>query len=321
MTSRLSLLNPVFYIKLQPEVRKEALKSLFTFAGTALSVAGLAKAGGSTSVGFDPRSADFMKLKANNTRYDFLGGFQQPVRLAAQLIAGEIISTTTGKTLTLGEGYKPITRLGIIGRFLEYKEAPLVSFATGLLRGRTSLGEKFDLKTETENRFIPMVIQDMTDLYNEKGLEGIPLAFPAMFGVGVQTYGGLQSYGLHAKQYPKLSAELVRLKIGMGFPGTSVYGIELTNPEYKRFKEQAGKEIANTLTKIVSSPGYISKKDIVKIGLIEKEIDRRKEKVKIKLFKRKKRLSVEMKRIKKRMIVDDKEAKILAEKRLKSKGY
>ena len=187
MASRLSLLNPAYYINLEPFARKEALKSLITFSGTASSVLGLAKIGGA-DIGIDPRSADFGKIKIGNTRYDILGGFQQYIKIGAQLITGKHISSTTGVETTFGEGYKPLTRLDIIQRFLETKEAPVASFVTSMLRGQNYMGEKFNIGKETASRFTPMVIQDMADLYMEKGLEGVAMGSPAIFGVGVQTY-------------------------------------------------------------------------------------------------------------------------------------
>jgi len=188
MASRLNLLNPYFYVSLSAPARKEAVKSLFSFAGVAGSVLGLAKLGGA-EVGADPRSADFGKIKVGNTRYDILGGFQQYLKLAGQLITGEMVSTTTGRTMTLGEGYGTPTRKDILIRFLESKENPVVSFVTGFLSGENQVGEDFDIPTEVISRFIPMVTQDMYDLSQEKGTAGLMMGLPAIFGTGVQTYG------------------------------------------------------------------------------------------------------------------------------------
>jgi predicted GNAT family acetyltransferase len=187
MASRLNLLNPVYYVKLDPFVRKEALKSLFTFAATGASVLGLAKAGGA-DVGVDPRSSDFGKIKIGNTRYDPWGGFQQYMVLASRLISGEMISSTTGKQMKLGESFKDPTRLDIIQRFLESKQAPIASFVTGFLKGKTTTGENFNLPAEVVDRFMPMMTQDMYDLYKEYGSKGIAMGIPGIFGFGSQTY-------------------------------------------------------------------------------------------------------------------------------------
>lgn len=185
--SRINLLNPLYYGSLQPQVRKEALKTLLGTASVVGSVLALAKMGGA-EVGTDPRSADFGKLKAGNTRYDVMGGFQQYIRLASQLTTGKIVSSSTGLTTTLGEGYKPVTRLDILSRFAEAKTAPVLSFALGLLKGRDAIGQPFNVPQEIAQRFYPIVIQDLQDLYKEKGLEGIAMGSPAIFGVGTQTY-------------------------------------------------------------------------------------------------------------------------------------
>lgn len=188
MMSRLNLLNPGFYVKLEPHVRKEALKSLLTFASTGASVLGLAKLGG-LEVGVDWRSADFGKIKVGNTRYDIWGGFQQYIRLAGQLWSGEIVSSTTGTTMTLGEGYKPMNRADVLQRGAEMKLDPVVSFAVGLMRGKTLIGDEMNVPKELGLKFVPMVIQDMYDLQQEEpGLKGLGKAAPAIFGVGVQTY-------------------------------------------------------------------------------------------------------------------------------------
>lgn len=187
MSSRMSLMNPMYYAKLHPAVRKEALKSLVAFVGSGLGILGLAKANGA-EVGTDPRSADFGKIKVGNTRYDTWGGFQQYARLIGQLVTGEKISTITGKETTLGEGYNAPTRESIIMDFFKSKEAPLTSFLTRAAQGER-YGEAFNLPVELIDRFIPMVISDAYDLYREKGVKGLAMGAPAPFGVGLQTYG------------------------------------------------------------------------------------------------------------------------------------
>jgi len=295
--SRLQMLNPKFYGSLEPTVRKEALKNLFTFGSVALGSAGLMKYGGA-DVNLDPRNADFMKPKIGNTRYDILGGFQQPIRLAAQLISGKVISSTTGKTMVLGEGYRGLTRTEIISRFLEYKQAPVISFAVNLIRGQTSLGEKTDVPTETMNRFVPMVVRDIYDLYKEEGLKGIPMAVPAIFGVGVQSYGGVSSFGLDGKDYPKLNKELSRLKTSMGYPSISAFGQPLNNKEFKALKLKTGRVVANDLREFMSSELYRETPDQHKVKLIEQRIDETKQMVKEKMFPDKERKSDYMKDLK-----------------------
>ena len=190
LASRLSLLNPVFYVKQHPTVRKEALKSLLTFASTGASVLGLAKLNGA-QVGVDPRSADFGKLKIGNTRYDIWGGFQQPIVAAMRLLTGQMVSSTTGREFALGEGYKPTTRADIVMRFLQSKQAPILSLITTLLGGKTITGQPPRLSVEITDRFIPMFVQDAFEVIQEHGPAKGWMALPGAFGVGVQTYGSL----------------------------------------------------------------------------------------------------------------------------------
>lgn len=193
MASRLNLMNPKYYVNLDPTVRKQAVKSLVSFAATGMTILGLAKLAGA-DVGADPRSADFGKIKVGNTRYDIWGGFQQYARLSAQLITGQSVNSTTGKVYQLGQGYKPTTRLDILNRFAETKSAPVLSFAISLLRGQDQLGQPIDLKSEVAKRFIPLVIQDANEVLKGQGLlKGAIMETPGVFGVGSQTYGAGQT--------------------------------------------------------------------------------------------------------------------------------
>lgn len=187
MASRMTLMNPQFYIKLDPFTRKEALKDAFTMATTASTILGLAAAGGA-KVGHDPRSSDFGKIKVDNTRYDILGGFQQYIRFIYQFVSGERVSSSTGVKTTVGEGYRSENRVDILARFLQSKEAPALSFFMDFLRGKDFTGQDINVSQEIYTRFIPMVIQDAYDLYKDRGASGVAMDIPAIFGVGVQTY-------------------------------------------------------------------------------------------------------------------------------------
>jgi len=188
MSSRLTLLNPGYYLTQHPFVRKEALKSLLTFGGVATGILTLAKLGGA-EVETDPRSSDFAKIKIGNTRIDIGAGFQQYIRSAAQLMSGQYISSTTGKLMTLGEGYRPLTRYDILFRQIEGKEAPIFSFATDLLKGQNYVGEPIRVTDEIASRFVPMVIQDIVEIAKDDP-DLLPIGVLGIFGVGLQTYKG-----------------------------------------------------------------------------------------------------------------------------------
>ena len=186
MSSRLTLLNPAYYIKASPLVRREALKSLFTFVAAGSTVMGVAEMAG-VKPSMDPFSSDFGKIKIGNTRMDVWGGFQQYIRAAAQLTAGRTTSPITGKTSNFRKGYGAMDRMDIGYRFLEQKASPVASFAVALMRGETPTGEKVDIPKEAAERFIPMIVQDMVELYKEDP-SLLPLSALGVFGVGLQTY-------------------------------------------------------------------------------------------------------------------------------------
>ncbi len=76
----------------------------------------LAKAGGA-DIDFDPRSSDFMKMRFGNVIIDPIGGVEQPISLAAQLLTGE-------KEKQSG-GMRDISPSETIGRFARNKLSPV----------------------------------------------------------------------------------------------------------------------------------------------------------------------------------------------------
>lgn len=197
IASRLTMLNPNYYIMANPMVRKEALKSLFTVAAAGSTITQLGKLAGGT-VESDPTSSDFGKLKVGNTRLDPYGGFQQYIVAANRLMQGRSKSSTSGKEYKLGEKFGAPTRLDVAGRFAESKLNPVMSFVTGILRGKNMSGEPFNVKQEIASRFVPIFLQDLKQLATEDPSlislpkdfkpENLPFAAPAMFGMTVQNY-------------------------------------------------------------------------------------------------------------------------------------
>jgi hypothetical protein len=198
IASRLRMLNPATYAKLamdNPVVAKQAIRDLFTFGSIAGTVLGIAALSGA-EVSTNPTSADFGKIKIGDTRYDILGGFQQYIRLGAELISGER-TNPEGETTDLTAGkYGQATRGDVAVQFLRNKLSPVASFVADFLYGKDSAGNKFDLKSAAAQRSIPLLFQDINDAYQEYGISGAAeVAVPGAFGVGVQTYKPYQSKG------------------------------------------------------------------------------------------------------------------------------
>jgi hypothetical protein len=193
IASRLNLLtnwaNPNFYMKVPKEVRVQYFKDLAKFIGTGMLVLGIAKMGGA-EVEDDPRSSDFGKIKSGNTRWDVWGGFQQYVRLAAQLLTGQKKSTTTDEIKELnGEGRNK-TRADALFQFARGKLAPVPAEIIDLLAGKDVTGKPATLGSEAMKN-LPLVLGDVYAAFEDKGVQGaLQVGIPSMFGVGVQTYGG-----------------------------------------------------------------------------------------------------------------------------------
>jgi hypothetical protein len=201
LKSRLDFLNPVYYAKLDPFARRQAIKGFAGLLGSVGIVLELANLAGA-KVNMDPRNADFAKIRLGNTRIDLLGGFQQPVRLAAQeapgfMGGGKIISSTTGQTLRLGpSGPGHLSRLDILQRFFEAKASPQVAITEALLRQRSAVGQKVSPGSLLQQYLVPLGIQDAINQATSKG-RSTPEKIGATLGsfllsgggVGVQQYG------------------------------------------------------------------------------------------------------------------------------------
>jgi hypothetical protein len=186
MMSRINMLglNPKFYITMHPFVRKQWMKLMATDLAAGSSVLGLASLAGA-KVGLNYKDPDFGKISIGDTRLDIWGGGAQYIRLILGL--NDYISQQTQKQL----GNKNInikrTGLDLLQRFATTKEAPSTSALLDFLRGKDYLGKDFDIPKAIADRIIPMLWQDMYDIYkSDPSL--MPLAIPSAFGMGIQTY-------------------------------------------------------------------------------------------------------------------------------------
>ena len=184
MASRLQMLNPRNYVFTRPEVRKEYLKSTMAMAGTWLSLAGLAKAGGAEVV-MDPESTDFGKIKIGNTRLDPAGGFQQYIVLASRLAKGGLDKARqTADRRYSGKAFAPTPENDVLN-FIENKIAPNARFIAGpWLANKT---QQFELGDQALRTFTPIMLQDLSEIMQEDPELAWTL-LPGLVGVGSNTY-------------------------------------------------------------------------------------------------------------------------------------
>jgi hypothetical protein len=206
MASRVNMykrvLNPMTYVNEDPVLRKQTIKSLIALVGFGNLVGQTAKLAGAKVSG-DPYSSDFGKIRIGNTRIDPFAGFQQYAVGASRLISGKTTSSTTGKQFDLTSGrFGMPTRASVVSNFMTNKLAPIPSFVWSWLSNKEFDGMPFNAKQAIANRTIPIVMQDLYDIYQEdpkKFPPGIFKAYPTatkgvmgmlpVFGEGIQTYG------------------------------------------------------------------------------------------------------------------------------------
>ena len=169
-------------------IRRQYLKSLAAVSALAGAAIGLAYLMGARS-NFDSRSPDFLKIRIGRTRIDVLGGLQQNLVEASQILHWSKTSSLSGKTTEFGSKYGTDTVMDDMYKFIESKGNPAtLSLAADFFRQKDSTGEAFSWTNAAIDRMVPMLIADLKDLSKE-GPEYLLLIIPALFGVGIQVQG------------------------------------------------------------------------------------------------------------------------------------
>lgn len=207
IASRINLLNPVYYAKMPIKVRMLAVKDMAKFAGAATTILALAKLSGA-QVSTDPRNTDFGKIKIGDTRYDILGGFQQYIRLAAQMLTGKKVGSN-GKIIDLTKpNFQGQSRGSELLKFARNKLSPAAGMAVDFLNGVDATGKPVSLKNELYTHFSPLQLQDAIQVYKLGGtLKVLSVLIPSMFGVGVQTYNNDKSDSQKKKEFLKWAGQ------------------------------------------------------------------------------------------------------------------
>lgn len=271
LMSRLNFLNPLYYARLSPFARKEALQAAGRLGGMLGLILFTAKMAGA-KVGVDPRNADFGKVRIGDTRIDIAGGFQQPLRLAAQLATGEIVSSTSGKLEPLAGGFAGRSRLDVLQQFLENKLAPVPGIVAAGLKGQQASGQPLDwslnpLDTNSEigGHLLPLSWQDAmsTGQQTHSAAAGIGGGLLSSIGVGVQSYSAAK-----ANSPEKVKAATEKALTKLQEEETHVNVPSDVQPQLDNaVKLQVRLELAKRQAAKVSSDGKLTAKQSYKITL------------------------------------------------------
>ena len=170
--------------------RKQSAKNLLKIVASIAAILGIANAIRDDSVDFDPRSADFGKIKIGNSRFDVTAGMSSIVVLASRLLSGASKSSTTGKVTTLNaDEYGSMTKKDVLYNFFENKLSPATAVVKELLEGKDFSGNDLTAKTILTDLFVPLPIANISELKKDPDSANILVATIAdMLGISVNTY-------------------------------------------------------------------------------------------------------------------------------------
>jgi len=246
--------------------KKQAAKNLIKIiSGTAtiLVIAGAAMPG---SVDWDPRSANFGKIKIGKTRFDVSGGMASVITLAARLITNSTKSSTIGLVKELGTGdYGAPTRWSVSWNFFENKLSPLFATIKTLATGKTFKGKKPTAATALEDLFVPIIITNYQELKDDPESADMLLGMIAEgLGISAATY----SQKVDWSQNPGVVLQQFKEKVG--------------EKRFKKANDEFNNKFNQWFTNIIKNSRYQALSDEDK----QKVITRKRIEIKNNIFKR-----------------------------------
>jgi hypothetical protein len=168
-----------------PFVRKQAAVNLVKVVSGTAGLLAIAHAVNPGSVDFDPRSANFGKIRVGNTRFDVTGGIGSIPILAARLVMRSTKSSTTDKISPINSGkFGSQTGTDLVYNFFEGKLSPAASVVKDILKGEDFQHNKLhltpkSLAQEGSNLFMPLPISNAQELLSD------PATAPATAAIAV----------------------------------------------------------------------------------------------------------------------------------------
>jgi hypothetical protein len=178
--ARFDVLNPIEYMRMDPRVRKIALKQTAKVIGAITSTLMLASAAG-LEVGTDPEKSTFLKIKSGEMAFDITGGNARYLRVGFRL-ARYIARLPFDGVNFKEDGGAALTEA-------RKNFAPIPSYITDAATGEDVTGRAFSLKRNTIELITPLFLKDVYEAFEEEGLTGAAKALPSAVGVGVETRG------------------------------------------------------------------------------------------------------------------------------------
>ncbi len=149
------------------------------------------------TISFDPRSADFGKIRFGDTRIDPLSGLSQVIRLLGQLGSGQRVNSR-GEVKYLAGDKRKYAEKGwwdTASWFARTKLAPALGTAIDIRTGENVVGDKVTPATGLMSLATPLVFDEMVDAMEAQGIpKGTAFSILAILGMGVQTYGDWTEY-------------------------------------------------------------------------------------------------------------------------------
>lgn len=215
--SAIKMIDPRTYTdpKTSKTARKAATRNILGSLAITATILELAYVLGGDNIEIeeDPRSSDFGKIKIDNTRLDVSGGNASYATLISRLLTQKTKSTNTGVISNLGDGFGSPTSFDVSVNFVRNKFSPLFSLIVDSFSGENSIGEKKTISQSVVDRFKPMFINSIYELYKDDstGVVGkAVLTVPALFGSGLSTYSISENW------QEKTSQEMTQFKASVG---------------------------------------------------------------------------------------------------------